>query len=180
MIRVNVLSTGGGINREDLTIFDSQPKNRTLKGFDIYRLKEGEPESKWIKLSNNLTSTEYIDTQWNTLPIGDKYQYAIKAIYTTGIPPARISNPLSTLGIDDSGRMPLSNLILYPNPFTNEIFISNPELVKSIEIMDIAGKKLQNTVFKGKSILTENLGNGFYFVTVEGFDGEKVVFKVVK
>jgi hypothetical protein len=71
------------------------------------------------------------------------------------------------------------NVILYPNPFTNEINISNPELVKNVRITNTSGQTVKDVIFNGKSIVTSELASGIYFVTVEGFDGEKAVYKMV-
>jgi len=74
----------------------------------------------------------------------------------------------------------LQDIKLYPNPFTNEIKISNPELVKNVEIINITGQKVKDVVYVGKSINTENFNKGIYFVIVESLTGEKVVNKMVK
>ena len=74
----------------------------------------------------------------------------------------------------------LVNVTLTPNPFKNEINISNPEIVKNIQIMNITGHKVKEVIFDGKTISTEELATGIYFVTVESLSGEKVVFKMVK
>ena len=73
-----------------------------------------------------------------------------------------------------------SNLKIYPNPFTNEINISNPEFVKSISITNATGQNVTNVIFNGKSISTEKLAIGVYFVIIEGINGEKSVNKMVK
>ncbi|MCL2168087.1 MAG: carboxypeptidase regulatory-like domain-containing protein [Lentimicrobiaceae bacterium] len=74
----------------------------------------------------------------------------------------------------------LSNVVLYPNPFTNEINISNGELIKSVQITNVVGQKVSEVIFNGKSINTANLGSGIYFITLESFTGEKLVHKMIK
>ena len=74
----------------------------------------------------------------------------------------------------------LSEVVLYPNPFTNEINISNPNAVKGIQITNAAGQKVKKVVFDGKSITTSELANGIYFVTIENFRGDMVVYKMIK
>jgi hypothetical protein len=78
------------------------------------------------------------------------------------------------------GENVLSRIVLYPNPFTNEIYISHPELVKNIQITDVLGQVIKNVTFNGKSVITENLSSGIYLVTLESFIGEKLIQKVVK
>ena len=88
-----------------------------------------------------------------------------------------IDVPLYLLGI--SG-MALDNVVLYPNPFKDEITISNPSLVKSVVITNAAGQKVQTTAFDGKKISTKGLAGGIYFVILESHNGEKVFNKMIK
>jgi hypothetical protein len=72
------------------------------------------------------------------------------------------------------------NVKLYPNPFTNEINVNNSVSVKSIQITTVAGQKVKDVTFNGKSIVTDNLTEGVYFVIVESVTGEKTVYKMIK
>ena len=74
----------------------------------------------------------------------------------------------------------LSSLVLFPNPFKNEINISNPNVVKSVQITNAAGQKVKSVIFDGKSITTGELANGIYFVEIESISGEKAVYKMIK
>ncbi|MCL2245490.1 MAG: DUF2436 domain-containing protein, partial [Lentimicrobiaceae bacterium] len=74
----------------------------------------------------------------------------------------------------------LSNIVLYPNPFNNEINISNPEIVKNVQITNLTGQIVKTVNFNGKAISTGDLGIGIYFVTIESITGEKVTMKMVK
>jgi len=71
------------------------------------------------------------------------------------------------------------NMILYPNPFTNEIYVSHPERVKYIQITDITGQTVKQFIFNGKSIVTENLSSGIYFIKIETHTGETIIRKMV-
>jgi len=71
-------------------------------------------------------------------------------------------------------------LKLFPNPFTNEININNPAIVKNVQIMNLAGQSVKGVSFKGNSISTVELTNGVYFVIIETITGEKSVHKMVK
>ena len=77
-------------------------------------------------------------------------------------------------------RVIADDIVLYPNPFTNEINISNPAAVKSVTITNVAGQEIKQTVFNGKSISTEKFASGIYFVAVESVTGDKMVYKMVK
>jgi len=74
----------------------------------------------------------------------------------------------------------IDNVVLYPNPFTNEINVSNPEMIKSIQITNFTGQEVKHVIFNGKSIVTENLSSGIYFVIVESFIGNKAVYKMIR
>jgi len=84
--------------------------------------------------------------------------------------------PLIILGVAD---ISIDDAVLYPNPFTNEIIIRNPSVVKNIRITNAAGQDV-HVVFNGKSITTENLSSGIYFIILENYNGEKVVNKIIK
>ena len=74
----------------------------------------------------------------------------------------------------------LSDVILYPNPFTNEINISDPNMIKSVQITNATGQKVKEVDFNGKLITTRELYSGIYFIVIESITGEKVVYKMVK
>ncbi|MCL2247503.1 MAG: T9SS type A sorting domain-containing protein, partial [Lentimicrobiaceae bacterium] len=74
----------------------------------------------------------------------------------------------------------LSSVALYPNPFGNEINITNPEVVKSVEITTATGLKVKEVTFDGKTISTGSLSTGIYFITIESITGSKAVHKMVK
>ena len=77
----------------------------------------------------------------------------------------------------------LSGIVLYPNPFKNEIIISNHKLVKSVEIFDILGirQKAESIKQNGDNVIdTSHLSNGVYFVVIENIKDEKTVHKMIK
>ncbi|MCL2072491.1 MAG: carboxypeptidase regulatory-like domain-containing protein [Marinilabiliaceae bacterium] len=74
----------------------------------------------------------------------------------------------------------LSSIVLYPNPFNNEIIVSNPELVKRIQITNALGQKVKDTILVDRLIDTGVLANGIYFITIESYNGDKVVRKMIK
>jgi hypothetical protein len=74
----------------------------------------------------------------------------------------------------------LSEATLHPNPFTNEIRINASVPIKSVQITNAIGQKVKEVIFNGKSISTSDLANGAYFVTIESFNGEKAVHKMIK
>ena len=68
--------------------------SRGLQNYTVYRLKQGDPETQWTKLSDNVPSTNYTDAAWLSLP-GGSYQWAVKANYSSGVTSlAKLSNVL--------------------------------------------------------------------------------------
>jgi hypothetical protein len=158
----------------------AQFENRTFTNYKIYRLLDGQQgdEVLWSELSTNLSENTYTDFDWHNLSSG-VYRYAVKAQYTGGVlSAAGFSNPIKTENSIHINN-PI-NIVLYPNPFTNEILISNPEHVKSVQIMDVLGQTVKHVIFNGKSITTGELSSGLYFVAVETLAGEKMIQKMVK
>ena len=70
----------------------------------------------------------------------------------------------------------LSDIIIYPSPFKDEINIITPNLIKSVEIMTVTGQKIKDIIFAHKTINTSNLGSGVYFVVIEGIEGSKSIY----
>jgi len=61
--------------------------SRALTGYRVWRLPNGQEtnEAAWTSLTpENVTSTEFVDTGWETLPNGT-YRWAIKAVYTSDV-----------------------------------------------------------------------------------------------
>ena len=71
------------------------------------------------------------------------------------------------------------NLIITPNPFSDEILIDfpNPEMIKSAELYNMLGKFIKNSddlVFK-----TEEIEKGIYIIRIDIY-GQYYLFKMVK
>jgi len=81
------------------------------------------------------------------------------------------------LGIKDNI---LSSVVLFPNPFKDEITVSHPELVKNVQITNLLGQKVREVIFDGKLIITTTLDAGIYFIEIESFTGERLVYNMVK
>lgn len=73
------------------------------------------------------------------------------------------------------------NIVLYPNPASGTLKISNPKSIqiKTIEIFNIYGQKL-NVTHTNKTLNIENLKNGLYFITIEDENGYQGTFKIIK
>lgn len=73
------------------------------------------------------------------------------------------------------------NIRLYPNPTSGRIYISNPNnlKLKSIEVYNIYGQKLFGEIQNNK-IDIQHLARGMYLVKIEGLNGKKGTYKIVK
>ncbi|MFA5647413.1 MAG: T9SS type A sorting domain-containing protein [Bacteroidales bacterium] len=82
------------------------------------------------------------------------------------------------LGIAEDG---ILSVKLYPNPFSNEIKISDSELVTRVVITSISGQKVMDVNLEGiNRINTQNLPAGVYLLKLYTQNGESKVFRMVK
>ena len=72
---------------------------------------------------------------------------------------------------------------IYPNPVDQMLFISASNTIKSIELLDISGYKLNIIATKNGSkaeINTNNLKSGIYILLIKQNDGNEICRKVIK
>lgn len=73
-----------------------------------------------------------------------------------------------------------AGISLYPNPFTEEIFLTKPGLAKWVCILDMNGKKMLEIASPEASIPVSTLPSGAYMVVLETTSGETVSCKMIK
>ena len=77
----------------------------------------------------------------------------------------------------------VKNMILYPNPFVEELNISSKDQnILQIQLFDLSGKLIQNEKVNSKNsyiLKTKNLASGVYLVTIITDKG-KETYKVIK
>ena len=148
---------------DDISVEMDKGKSRSFTGYKVY-LDGNEV--------NTITNNEY---EFLNLSAG-VHSAGVKSVYTSG-ESEMATKPFEIIpvGIENNAE----DIQLYPNPFTNEIYINHPELVRSVIITDIFGQTVEQGTFNGKSIAAENLCSGVYFVTVESTAGKKTVYKMV-
>ena len=139
---------------------------------------DGNAPEKYLIYCNNKLLTETVSTTYihENIEI-ENYNYCVEAYYSNGCTSDLYCIDLN-VHISDN-KIP-SPIITYPNPFTNEIIVSNPELIKSIQITTVIGQKVKEEMITDKPISTEFLAKGIYFVTIESVSGDKVVHKMIK
>ncbi len=75
----------------------------------------------------------------------------------------------------------INDVNVYPNPFRDEIIISNASAINHIIITNIMGTEIMNIKADGDKIInTKNLAAGIYFLSFVSEDGERIVRKLVK
>lgn len=75
----------------------------------------------------------------------------------------------------------ISDLNVYPNPFTNEIRIANAENVARITITNLIGQVVMDMPYRGETTInTSDLNNGLYLVVFQSANGQRVVRKMIK
>ncbi len=72
------------------------------------------------------------------------------------------------------------HLTISPNPFTHQLFISNMQEVKTLQLFDVLGKQIKIEV-QGNAILTEpNLPSGMCFLKAQFKNGATLTQKVLR
>ncbi|WP_430402949.1 T9SS type A sorting domain-containing protein [Fluviicola sp.] len=82
----------------------------------------------------------------------------------------------STLGFEEALKTTIS---CSPNPVTDVLQIRTNESIRSVEIIDLFGKK-QIVSLKGNELYTNELTNGVYFVHVTTSSGNDSMLRIVK
>ncbi len=81
-------------------------------------------------------------------------------------------------GIDNTK---MGSLIVYPNPFLDDIYISNNESIAKISLVNINGQTVFSSDFKGSNTLNfKHLHKGVYFLQAIMKNGEKAAVKLIK
>lgn len=69
---------------------------------------------------------------------------------------------------------------IFPNPFKDNINISNIGEVKNVKMVDILGKQIEFSRINNTIHVDENLSAGIYFMKVLFYDGMEIIKKIVK
>lgn len=155
-------------------ILKSSPKgtkiNRVPLGYNVFL--DGA-----LVNSTPLQDEEFLLTGLKT---NTTYTAGVEKVYTTGnseINQITFTTYEGTNVIENDS----FNISSYPNPFDSSISFSNPETIKNVIISNMLGQYIKVVELNGESqINTELIHPGFYIVTVNGYNGEKSIFKMVK
>lgn len=87
---------------------------------------------------------------------------------------------LTTVGLDTDV---LSNIEIYPNPFSSSITLNNSSKANRAVITNLIGQKVMNIQLSGServTINTERLTKGIYLIQIYSENGERVIRKMIK
>jgi len=73
-----------------------------------------------------------------------------------------------------------SDIVIYPNPTSDILNISNVEGISIIQIYNMAGQKVFDSLNKLKAIDVHNFESGMYHLTMRRPDGELTILKFIK
>lgn len=113
----------------------------------------------------------------------DSYYFLYNLKVNTGCESART---MVTATVDAAACLSTSevngkdNIKVYPNPFSDYINISKPELVKSIRISDVSGKLIRNINQPESVLRLQDLSQGMYILQLDMKDGSKQSVKIIK
>ncbi|PKP39376.1 MAG: hypothetical protein CVT98_02055 [Bacteroidetes bacterium HGW-Bacteroidetes-15] len=85
--------------------------------------------------------------------------------------------------ITNAGYGQISNIQIFPNPFSSVININNAEYARRVTVTNIIGQQLLDLSLKGDKVVTvktDRLSKGIYLVTVYKLNGERLVRKLIK
>ncbi len=121
------------------------------------------------------------DTKDRDLPSGFAIILNMKNVFNYEVPkdsldPIDTLDPVDSTDINDTLN-PIDEILIYPNPVNDYLFLKNVEKIKSIKIIDIVGKEYVNLKdIKNKEINVSHLSIGVYFIIIN----EEKIFKILK
>lgn len=126
-----------------------------------------------LTLSATIQKGETVNISYLPGSLSSKIGVPVPVFSTT------VTNNSTITAVNEIGK---PEATIYPNPFTNQLYIENAEQYDMLTICDIHGKILisEKLIKNEKAVInTKSLKNGLYFLTVSN-GLESKVFKVVK
>lgn len=97
---------------------------------------------------------------------------------------AKFTRPLITLdgliNLDISDNALNKNLLLYPNPVGDELFIETVNKIVELKLFDPTGKLVEEISYSNNSIKTDKLQKGVYFLKIKTEDDKILYRKIIK
>ncbi len=140
-------------------------------------------------ISEDVIELNNIEAEFNLVEAGEDILVTITYAELTGTDalnyeltfadaPITTANIYQNTGINNS--VP-RNIMIYPNPLTNQLNISNINDISGIVISDLYGKKLLEVMSPdNKNIQVNNLHSGVYILNIKFSNGTDEVYKIIK
>jgi hypothetical protein len=157
---------------------------RAIEGYNIYTgpLSDVHNASSWTPLNATpVSDTFYVDSEWPPA-VADNYVWAVEAIYTTGTSVFSFSNPIvGSPPISVPEEFNADELMVYPNPARNVLYIENGENSTAI-IYSITGQEMGQYRLDGQlnEINVSNFESGLYVIRIIGDNNEVSTQKFLK
>ena len=121
---------------------------------------------QWINCANN-TPISGANSQTFTAITNGSYAVVITSVACSDTSEC---TTFSTIGLNENE---LATFLLYPNPATDFVTISNIEAGSTISLVDLTGKTVSQVIAGSTAVNVEtsNFTPGVYFVTVSGLNG---------
>jgi surface protein len=165
------------------TVFDKEYNGTTIAVIhENNLLLSGVISEDEIELSN-------IEAEFNQVETGEDILVTITYAELTGTDalnyeltftdaPTTTANIYQDTGINNSVA---NNIMIYPNPFANQLSISNIDDISGIVISDLHGKRLLEVMSPdSKNIPVNNLHSGVYLLNIKFSNGTDEVYKIIK
>ncbi len=137
----------------------------------IYEETLSESDENWVYVEKNVDLSEYA---------GENVYIAFRHHESTDNDRITLDDVTVSAVSTGNPTNPLSNVNVYPNPFNNEIFISNIEKISHVVITNLIGQIVVDCKLVTNRINTSNLNKGIYLMVLQTKNGESKVRKVVK
>ena len=146
-------NSGTPIIRGARVVFTAKPNNEEAETVDEWR-------NNGILISGNKT-----------------LNYTISSVNNNSVVTVKF---IEDVGIENKE---LTEIGIYPNPVKDKLSVTNSENIAKITITNILGQTVLEKYLKGEAevqIGTESLAQGIYFITMQKFNGDKAIFRIVK
>ncbi|WP_312090029.1 T9SS type A sorting domain-containing protein [Chryseobacterium sp.] len=134
------------------------------------------PSSSGIYL-NVFGDTSTYAAGTSSVPNNIQSTTSVNAVDYTGFLSYAQKDPNLAIAESNSNR---NNIKVYPNPFTDVLNISDIKNVKSISVMDVAGRLVKSFEKPTANLQLSELNSGMYLVVLHMNDGTKQTVKAIK
>jgi len=184
---------------QSVTVTGDMHTGETLTGTYTYYDANGDSEGistyKWYKADDDTgTNTNTILGETSTTMtitadlVGKYIAFEVTPValtggddYLTGTPTiSSWAGPISDVGIDNIWG---NNIVIYPNPVTDYLYIRNTDKVQKIIVTDIIGKNvliIENNNSREVKLNTQNLTDGIFIITFYNNEGYFATSKFLK